>query len=175
MLAVGFGVVLALISIALGAELVGWEVVFLVFESLLVGLLFNAARNQGAWLVDDGIVLETAFGRLTFPLDRVVAVHGDDPLTTLGVATADRYVVMSAGSPVGPRDPMGTVEDVHAILEARRIRAVWHSNAAAVRAARLSFAPWHSARAILDTLRRPLVVGSVAGGVLVAVAVAMRA
>lgn len=167
--AVTAGVSLSAITAALGAEMSGWLVALGVLEAAFVGLLFNAARHQGAWLLDGHLVLETAFGRSVVPLERVVAVHVDDPLTTMGVDAGPRYVVMSIGSPAGPRTAAGSIEHATALLADRDIRVVRHDSATAVRAVRTASAPWHSVRAIVDTARRPLVAGTVIVGAIFAV------
>lgn len=168
-LAVSGGVLLAALTVALGAETSGWVVAFIVFECVFIGLLFNAARHQGAWLVDDQLVLETALGRSAVPLASVRAVHVDDPLTTMGVDVGAEYMVMSVGSPAGPREPAGSVEGAAALLADRNIPVVRHASHAAVTAVRRPTAPWHSIRAVVDTVRRPLVVGTAIAGTIYAI------
>ena len=68
--------------------------------AIVIGLLWNAIRNQGAWLLDHAVVLEAVMGRAVIPLGDIVAVHIDEAMTTLGVQTSTRYVVQSIVAPL---------------------------------------------------------------------------
>ncbi|MCR6713074.1 MAG: hypothetical protein NVV57_10440 [Demequina sp.] len=132
--------------------------------SLPCGFVWNAVCNQGAWLFDRAIVLEAVMGRAVIPLEDVIEVHIDEAMTTLGVRTADHYVVQSLATPLALNMPAGARDRTVRLFRNRNIRCVWHDGLADVYRVASATSPFMWPGAVLGTLRRPLVWGSVLAG-----------
>jgi hypothetical protein len=130
----------------------------------LSGLLWNGARNQGAWLLDHAVVLEAVMGRAVIPLEDVIEVHIDEAMTTLGVKVSDHYVVQSIATPLALNMPAGARDRTVRLFRNHNITCVWHDGLADVYRVASATSPFMWPGAVLGTLRRPLVWGSALAG-----------
>ena len=132
--------------------------------AIVIGLLWNAIRNQGAWLLDHAVVVEAVMGRAVIPLGDIVAVHIDEAMTTLGVQTSTRYVVQSIVAPLALGVRAGAKDRTVRLFHDTNIRCVWHAGLADVYAVAAAKSPFMWPGAVLGTLRRPLVWGTALAG-----------
>lgn len=153
--------VLGFCILGLTATLTGFST--LLAPSLLAlpcGFIWNAVRNQGAWLGEHAVVLEAVVGRAVIPLDEIHVVHIDEEMTTLGVKTSKYYVVQSIVAPAKFNVRAGARERTVRLLRGQNIPCLWHDSLAEVYGVAATTSPFMWPGAVLGTLRRPLVWGS---------------
>jgi hypothetical protein len=158
-------VVGVLITLGVSTGLTGAALIWFPCGMLaVIGLLWNGARNQGAWLLDHAIVLEAVMGRAVIPLEDVIEVHIDEAMTTLGVRTSDHYVVQSIATPLALNMPSDARDRTVRLFRNHTITCVWHDGLADVYRVASETSPFMWPGAVLGTLRRPLVWGSALAG-----------
>src|SRR5690606_23358402 len=128
------------------------------------GFLANAVRNQGAWMLDNAIVLEAVMGRATIPHEDVLEVHIDEAMTTLGVRTSTHYVVQSIATPAALRAEQGAKDRTVWLFRDREVMCVWHGRPADVYGFARPTSPFMWPGAVLATFKRPWVWGAPLAG-----------
>jgi hypothetical protein len=141
--------------------------------SILAGLLFNAVRNQGAWLHGRVLILETVLGRALISLDDIEEIHLNESLSLIFVKVGERYIWQSITAPfmfAGPRDARARVQ---ALLGQERMSVHWYDDHDR---SIWDLKPRHAASfergAILSTLVRPWVVCMTVAGLGIALLLA---
>jgi len=142
--------------------------------AVLCGFLWNAVRNQGAWMFDRGmslaaavreeVVLEAVVGRAVIPLADILEVHIDEDMTTIGVKTPTHYVVQSIATPASLSVGRHARERTARLFENHNIPCVWHEGIGDVYAIDKAISPFMWPGAVVGTFTRPLVWGSAFGG-----------
>lgn len=141
--------------------------------SLLTGLLFNAVRNQGAWLYGRVLILETVLGRALISLDDIEEIHLNESLSLIFVKVGERYIWQSITAPMMFANPKDAHAHVDAVLGQERMRVHWHDDRDR---SIWDLKPRHAASfergAILSTLARPWVLFMTAAGLGIALLLA---
>ncbi len=140
---------------------------------LVVGLLFNACANQGAWLHGRVLVLETVLGRARISLDDIEEIHLNQSLSGIVVGTGEQYVWQSISAPLMFANPEDACARVEASLGEEHMNVHWHDDG--------DFSMWKmkprraaslQRGAILPTLLRPWVLFMTAAGLGIALLLA---